>query len=283
LYVEQSGRTEIIHTPEWSRIAGPAKITGPKGSYTRFIICLPNGTEGEYYGRLEVRQHYYELQMIVEMDRELAVASILAAEGAGALPPEALRAQAIVARSYMLAINGRHVGFDMCDTTHCQRFGAPPAANSAAAKAALATSGQVLTYQGKIVPAMYSANCGGRTRPFGSSDGPDGYSFPSVSCSRHGHVSGHGVGLCQLGAREMAIGGVKASGILAHYFPGTQIGTSGMPMPQELPTAWQSKSHVPSRQTLGGPSADTGAHGASSAPGKFVPPTSHAPVHAAAS
>ena len=283
--VERGGRTEILRAPESMHLSDAAKITGPKGSYARFIICLPNGAEGEYYGRLEVRQHYYELQLIVEMDRELAVASVLAAEGAGALPPEALRAQAIVARSYMLAIGGRHAGFDMCDTTHCQRFGPPPAANSAVAKAALATKGQVLTYRGKIVPAMYSANCGGHTRPFPANDGPSGYAFTSVACPRHGHASGHGVGLCQLGAQDMAKSGAKASTILAHYFPGTQVTNRGSaaPPPTVLPTEWRPKSPARSRETLRGPSADKGVPEASSAPGKFVPPASHAPAHAATS
>ena len=223
IVVEKGGQTEIIHAPDWKRIDGPAKITGLKGSFARFIVRLPNGTHREYYGRLQVRRDHSELQLIVEMDREVAVASILAAEAANALPLEALRAQAIVARSYMLAVKGRHAGFDMCDSTHCQKLGAPPSAGSAATKAALATKGQVLTYQGKIVPALYSANCGGHTRPFGTNDGPDGYTFTSVACSRHGHVSGHGVGLCQLGAQDMAKSGAKATSILAHYFPGTQI------------------------------------------------------------
>jgi hypothetical protein len=285
LYVVEDGRAEVVHVREWTRIDGPAKITGRKGSFARFVICLPNGSKNEYYGRLEVRRHFDKLQLIVEMDPEVAVASILAAEAADALPTEALRAQAIVARSYMLAVKGRHSGFDMCDTTHCQKLGPPPAANSAATKAALATKGQVLTYRGKIVPALYSANCGGRTRPFGSSDGPDGYSFPSVACSRHGHVSGHGVGLCQLGAREMARNGATAFDILAHYFPGTQLARNGAAEPESttFPTAWHPKSPGRSRQTLGGPTADMGAHGVWSAPGKFAPPASHAPVHAAAS
>src|SRR5665213_389761 len=266
IVVDKSGKTEVLHATQWARLDGPAKITGLKGSFARFIIRLPNGTHREYYGRLEVRRHASELQLIVEMDRELAVASILAAEAADALPQEALRAQAIVARSYMLAINGRHAGFDMCDSTHCQKLGAPPAGNSAAAKAALATRGEVLTYQGKIIPALYSANCGGHTRPFGTNDGLSGYSFTSVACLRHGHVSGHGVGLCQLGARDMANSGADAVAILEHYFPGTQIDIDGAtPKARQLPTAWQTENRMRSRQTLRGPSADMGAHAASSA------------------
>ncbi len=43
-----------------------------------------------------------------------------------------------------------------------------------------------------------------------------------LTISGTGH--GHGVGLCQWGAREMAAGGALANDILAFYFPGTSIG-----------------------------------------------------------
>jgi stage II sporulation protein D len=38
-----------------------------------------------------------------------------------------------------------------------------------------------------------------------------------------GSGRGHGVGLCQWGARGMALSGAGASAILAHYFPGTAV------------------------------------------------------------
>jgi hypothetical protein len=257
LIVEKSGRYEVIQAPGFVRLDGPAHITGRKGSFTRFIIRLPDGTEREYYGRLEVRRHYYELELIVEMDREVAVGSILAAEGAYALPPEALRAQAIVARSYLSALLGRHPDFDTCDTTHCQRLESPPAPNSVAAKAALETRGEVLTYRGKIVPAMYSANCGGHTKAFAMAGLASGdYPFFPVECSRRGHASGHGVGLCQLGAMDMANAGGNAAEILAHYFPRTQIESidGRPPQPGSMPTAWEGRHRARafSRQTLGG-------------------------------
>jgi len=278
LVVETAAGSRTLGESESAHLDGPARVTGPHGSFTRFVICLPGGVEKEYFGRLEVRQHYYYLQMIVEMDRELAVASVLAAEGAGVLPPEALRAQAIVARSYMLAIGGRHEGFDLCDSTHCQLLASPPSPNGAAVKAALETRGEVLTYRNKIVPAMYSQNCGGRTKAFGAGvNGPGAhdYPFPSVACSRTEHASGHGVGLCQFGAMQMAMAGAKAEEILAHYFPGTVLALpNGVRRPMmALPTSFSPKDV----------NGDRDGRGASSARGKFVPPALRAPVHAATS
>ncbi|HWZ12534.1 MAG TPA: SpoIID/LytB domain-containing protein, partial [Acidobacteriaceae bacterium] len=42
----------------------------------------------------------------------------------------------------------------------------------------------------------------------------------------HGRGSGHGVGLCQIGAAEMAREGNDAASILAEYFPGTNVGVT---------------------------------------------------------
>src|SRR5690606_26772082 len=42
-----------------------------------------------------------------------------------------------------------------------------------------------------------------------------------------GRGHGHGVGLSQWGAHAMARGGADARAILAHYYPGTEIGSGG--------------------------------------------------------
>ena len=48
--------------------------------------------------------------------------------------------------------------------------------------------------------------------------GPDGVRLVIEGCGR-----GHGVGLCQWGARGMAATGASTSEIIAHYFPGTTL------------------------------------------------------------
>jgi hypothetical protein len=60
-----------------------------------------------------------DLFAVATLDRETAVSSIVAAEMAESTPSEALKAQAVVARSF-LAADARHSDFDFCDTTHCQ-------------------------------------------------------------------------------------------------------------------------------------------------------------------
>ncbi len=80
----------------------------------------------------------------------------------------ALDVQAIVSRTYAAANVGRHAadGYDLCDTTHCQLY-RPAAAGEGpgdlAARAVTATRGQIVTYQGHVIQALFHADCGGHT------------------------------------------------------------------------------------------------------------------------
>ena len=190
----------------------------------------------EFHGRLEVLQRDGHLVAIVTMNLETAVASIIAAEGSDAVPFEARKAQAVVARSFLAAGRGRHADFDFCDTTHCQFLREPPGNKSAASRAAAETRGQVLTYEGHVIAALYSADCGGHTRTLAEAGWGGGeagevigaYPYFAVECpvrgAISGHpVSGHQVGMCQVGAAEMARRGSTFEEILRHYFPATTI------------------------------------------------------------
>lgn len=84
------------------------------------------------------------------------------------MPPswssEALKAQAVAARSYALANLHKHEadGYDVCDTTHCQVYDASAA--TAATNAAIeATRGEVMTYGGRIVEGIFHSDSGGMT------------------------------------------------------------------------------------------------------------------------
>jgi stage II sporulation protein D len=97
---------------------------------------------------------------------------------------EALKAQAVATRSFLLAGKGRHRGFDFCDTTHCQFLRQPPAPETASFQAATATRGLVLRYKEEVFAAMYSRSCGGRTHSLDELGVPGrGYPYFAVTCS----------------------------------------------------------------------------------------------------
>ncbi|HXN47497.1 MAG TPA: SpoIID/LytB domain-containing protein [Bryobacteraceae bacterium] len=192
------------------------------------ILSVPGKIQRQFEGRLEIGASRNALRPVVVMDLEVAVASVVAAESQPGAPGEALKAQAIVARSFYVAAHRRHAVFDFCDTTHCQFLRAPPRASQAAARATVATRGLILAWHGTPVAALYSAHCGGRTRtPISAEPGDYPYfAVPCASCARgprHGATDGHGIGLCQTGAAAMAASGAGFRAILEHYYPNTVL------------------------------------------------------------
>jgi stage II sporulation protein D len=148
-----------------------------------FTISVPGKIMRNYHGKLEILPSGSELVPVVNMDLEVAVASVVAAESPPDAPPEALEAQAVVTRSYYAASRRRHALFDFCDTTHCQFLRDAPALESPASQAAARTRGLVLLYRGAVVPALFSASCGGRTRTPSEIGLPaGGYPYFSVAC-----------------------------------------------------------------------------------------------------
>lgn len=161
-----------------STIRGESREGGP----AEFVLSVPGRISRQYRGAFEVSVSDGRLLPVVAMDLEVAVASAVAAESLPGAPLEALKAQAIVTRSYYLAA-GRHSGFAFCDTTHCQFLREPAAADSPALIAAVSTHGLVLMYRGEDVPALFSASCGGRTRSLTAAGlSAQGYPYYSVIC-----------------------------------------------------------------------------------------------------
>jgi peptidoglycan hydrolase-like amidase len=189
----------------------------------RFLLRVPGRIERRFEGRLQLVLDAGEVIPVVTMDIETAVASIVAAESPPGAALDSLKAQAVVARSYLVAAGPRHPHSDFCDTTHCQFLREPPGAASSAALATRATAGIVLVHEGRVIEALYSADCGGETREFTA--GP--YPYFAVSCPvRSGLVAGHRLGLCQVGAAAMARGGATWREILDHYFPAAAVSLS---------------------------------------------------------
>src|SRR5215475_10288514 len=104
-----------------------------------------------------------------ELPLEEYLAGVLAAEASVETEIEALKAQAVVSRSFALKNLGRHAreGYDFCSTTHCQRFTFPKTRSSvrgASRRAVEETAGVILSDPlGNVVDAYFHAACGGMT------------------------------------------------------------------------------------------------------------------------
>jgi stage II sporulation protein D len=78
---------------------------------------------------------------------------------------EALKAQAIAARTYAVKRRGQFAdeGYDLCATPACQVYRGFAAERPLSNAAVAETAGEVLTFDGKPVEALYTSTCGGRT------------------------------------------------------------------------------------------------------------------------
>ena len=154
-----------------------------RGEAVAFILAISGKINRTYRGKLVVKAVDGLLVPVVNMDLETAVASAVQAESAPDTPFEALKAQAIVTRSYYTAGRGRHRDFDFCDLTHCQVLQEPPNLQSPAVLAAQATRGLVIVFQDTPVAAMFTRSCGGRTRTPAELGMPsNGYPYFAVVC-----------------------------------------------------------------------------------------------------
>lgn len=245
---------------------------------------------------------------------EQYVAGVVGSEMPSSWPLEALKAQAVAVRTYALWQRQRRAGqrYHVRSTVLDQVYRGRVDADAPAARAAAATQGQVLVWQGELAHTYFHATCGDHTaggqevwgdgQPYlrgvqcgfcrdagkqfrwsahvdwnelnralkstevgrvkglrmgsrfpsgrlqtvrvtgrGSQDiratklrALVGYNrLPSTWISRiqptssgvtfTGQGHGHGVGMCQWGARGMANKGAPFKQILAHYYPGTRL------------------------------------------------------------
>lgn len=104
-----------------------------------------------------------------KMALEDYVLGVVLAEMPAFFETEALKAQAVVARTYALR-EKRHQSADICtDHTCCQAYCAPEAyagggeALEKVRNAVLTTAGEVVTYQGALIEATYFSCSGGKT------------------------------------------------------------------------------------------------------------------------
>ncbi|NLZ93184.1 MAG: stage II sporulation protein D [Firmicutes bacterium] len=134
-------------------------------------------------GEITLKVFNHQSEELVEMPLEEYLVGVVAAEMPASFAVEALKAQAVVARTYtvnqMLAFGGkgcdRHAGADICtNSAHCQAW---ESEKSSLAKwqgegaeylnkirsAVGATAGKVITHEGRLIDAVFHSTCGGHT------------------------------------------------------------------------------------------------------------------------
>ncbi len=148
----QNGTEHYYETPLRLHSDSPVYIGGVKLEFKgEFILKTVNGKI--------VLNHFLPL--------EDYIAGVIQHEIGSNAPLEALKAQAVAARTHAvsLLLYNRHVsdGYDLCNTTHCQVYKGTYLQTDDVRKAVLETQSEILLTSGRVADATYHSSCGGKT------------------------------------------------------------------------------------------------------------------------
>ena len=192
------------HTAQLS--GGGIAIGGQSFPANTFIEPEPGGllylNNRPYRGKLLLSSDGSTLHAVNYINLRHYLYSVVASEVSPSWSPEAIKAQAVAARSYALTYyfkpaNSRyHIGSD----EYFQVYSGTQREDDRSNQAVDVTSGEYVSYKGGVVESLYAA-----------SDDIVAEAFA-------------GKGMSQLGAKSLAEKGYKYDQILANYYPTTKVG-----------------------------------------------------------
>jgi SpoIID/LytB domain protein len=144
------------------RWTGDGQFEGP----SKIGLLLPGGSVVKYRGviRSAVPSKGSTARDTVNvLPIEHYVRGVIAAEMPAGWAAEALKAQAVAARTYGVRSLAPSRYYDICSTTACQVYGGASRETPTTDAAARATSGQFVSFQGGPALTQFSSSSGGRT------------------------------------------------------------------------------------------------------------------------
>lgn len=146
----------------------------------KLLSSLDNGDNflivSKYDTTIKVEEMYYrgyimfktvgdKLYVINYLDLEEYLYGVVPREMVSSFHIEALKAQAIAARTYAIRNFNKHIrdGYNLCDAEHCQVYGGHNVESIKINEAVDETKGLIITYDGYPIEAVYHSNSGGYT------------------------------------------------------------------------------------------------------------------------
>lgn len=170
-----------------SRMGAPSReVVGFSGAARSFSssapVVLASDDEAKTPVRFNERPYRGRIEVFTNTRGSLTVVNVLGLEDyvrgvvANELSPggypalEALKAQAIAARTYALRNRGQFMsqGFDLLPTTRSQVYRGLSSEHPLSTRAVDETRGLIATYNGEPINALYTSTCGGRTEDAGN-------------------------------------------------------------------------------------------------------------------
>ncbi|WP_404786676.1 SpoIID/LytB domain-containing protein [Altericista sp. CCNU0014] len=158
--------------------------------------------EGRWYrGAVQIVAQADGLLAVNHVDLEAYLYSVVGAEMPAFWSAEALKAQAVAARSYALVHMARHADelYDLGATPRWQAYNGAESETNTTQAAVNDTRGILLSYQGGVVESLYAS---------------------SIDIVRDVHG---GFGMSQEGANQLAQKNFSYPQILGHFYPGTSL------------------------------------------------------------
>jgi stage II sporulation protein D len=157
---KRKGGSVVLRTKTGSLVAKCGALLSAAGAPAVNVIG-----KGLYRGALEVRVagRASGLNAINAVELEDYVRGVISKESPSSWPLEALKAQAVAARSYALSTAVRGNGFNVYDDTRSQVYGGIAAETPRTDQTVAATRLQVVLYRGKVAQTFFFSTSGGHT------------------------------------------------------------------------------------------------------------------------
>lgn len=145
---------QFIQTPALECISGEGILKVNDIPSQGRMVLLPDGPQ--------------KIAAVVSLPMEQYLIGVMQGEVGENWPAEALKAQAIAARSYAMAVMAERVSkpYDVATTTRDQVYTSKIRIPTPIQAAVLDTQGQVLNYKGRTLRAYYHSCCGGKGESF---------------------------------------------------------------------------------------------------------------------
>jgi stage II sporulation protein D len=158
--VARSGGSIVVRSMRGKRVvrtSGVLRVMGPSG-----LVTLP--AKGTYRDVIEYRPGASGgVTAVNKVKLENYIRGVVPNESIPSWPLEALKAQAVAARSYALGTGTGGGVFDHYDTAASQVYGGYGSETARTNRAVARTSGEVLRHDGKVIVAYFHSTSGGHT------------------------------------------------------------------------------------------------------------------------
>lgn len=179
LVVVLRGDQLVLHTGQTAVVMGSSIKLVRCQSETPGYLLLNDGT-GMYEGDLSLDIVENAIRPILTINVEDYLLGVVPFEMGDSFPLEALKAQAITARTYALRKSGSSGAYDVEDTTNDQAYRGRTTSSPLSEQAVTETKGLCGVYRGALASCFYSASNGGQTelgQHVWPTDAPDAYGY----------------------------------------------------------------------------------------------------------